>query len=295
MVMTKQLFKKQASRAQLNWIVALAVLVGACLLFWFWYNQAYLKPVNVFWGTIGNNLNVNFVTRTYVRSADSQKLTQVTDVMYNPALVARSTVTLENASTNEKVVTETIGTTTTDYLRYLEIKSNKTQTTPAAIGVWAKNQPGEGQQPQILPDALLGSVLMFGNLSGSQRNEIMNQLKSTNAFQKYDLIAKKTVDGRKLYSYAVTLNLEKYSPIYANYLKMIGQEKLAQQLGQQQPGATYEFVLDINAGSRVPTAIHVGGDKGDTETFTHVGSAPKIVAPDAKLTITELQDKLSGK
>lgn len=293
--MTKQLFKKQATRSQLNWMVAIALLVGACLLFWFWYNQSYLKPANVFWGTIGNNLNANFVTRTNVRSADSQKLTQVTDVMYNPALVARNTVTLENSETKEKVVTETIGTTTTDYLRYVEIKSNKTQAMPAAIGVWAKNQAAEGQQPQILPDALPGSVLMFGNLNAQQKNEILSQLKSTNAFQKYDLIAKKTVDGRKIYSFAVTLNLEKYSPIYANYLKMLGQDKLAEQIGQQQPGATYEFILDVNAGSRVPSALTVGGVNGDTERFTNVGSAPKIVTPDAKLTITELQDKLSGK
>jgi hypothetical protein len=276
-------------------MVAIAVIVAASLLFWVWYNQSYLKPANVFWGTIRNNLSVNYVTRSSHKEEGSQKLTQVNDLQFTPKLIARSTVKLEDTNTNEKVITETIGTSTTDYLRYVEITSKKsTNTNTSAIGQWAKREAGKGEQPQILADSLLGSVLMFGDLSSKQQGQIMSQLKSTNSFQKYDLIAKHTVGGRTIYTYKVSINLDTYSKIYANYLIMLGQDKLAAQIGQQQSGAMYDFTLDINAGSRVPSALSVAGNQ-DTEAFSNVGSGPRFVAPKATLTIAELQAKLSGK
>jgi hypothetical protein len=293
--MVKSIFKKQATKNQINWMVALAVIVAASLLFWVWYNQSYLKPANVFWGTISNNLSVNYVTRTSSKEEGTQKLTQVNDLQFTPKLIARSTVKLEDTATNEKVITETIGTATTDYLRYVEIVSkNSANADTSAIGTWAKREAGKGGQPQILADSLLGSVLMFGDLSSKQQSQIISQLKSTNAFQKYDLIAKRTVGGRTIYTYNVSINLDAYSKIYANYLIMLGQDKLAAQIGQQQSGALYDITLDINAGSRVPTKLSVSGNQ-DTEVFTNVGSGPRFVSPQATLTIAELQTKLSGK
>lgn len=293
--MAKNVLKKQATKNQINWMVAITLIIAGCLLFWFWYNQSYLKATNVFWGTIGNNLSVEYVTRTSSKTEGAQKLTQVNDLQFSPVLLARSTVKLENTETNEKVITETIGTTTTDYLRYVEIKSNNsTKADKSAIGQWAKREAGQGEQPQILADSLLGSVLMFGNLSSIQQDQLISQLKSTNAFTKYDLISKKNENGRLIYTYDVSIDLDAYSKIYANYLIMLGQDKLAAQIGQQQSGSKYDFVLQINAGSRVPTKLGVAGND-DSELFTNVGSGPRFVAPQATLTIAELQAKLSGK
>lgn len=294
--MAKKALTQQVTKNQINWMVAVALIVAGCLLFWFWYNQSYLKPANVFWGTVNNNLAVDYITRTSTKSEGAQKLMQVTDLQFTPKLIARSTVKLENTETNERVVTETIGTSTTDYLRYAEIKSNKSSVNAdkSLIGAWAKREAGKGEQPQILADALMGSVLMFGNLSSSQQSQIISQLKSTNAFQKYDLVSKNNENGRLIYTYNVSINLDAYSKIYANYLIMLGEDKLAAQIGQQQSGATYDFILQINAGSRVPTKLGVA-DSQDTEIFTNVGSGPRFIAPTTTLTIAELQAKLSGK
>ncbi len=293
--MAKKVLKKQATKNQINWMVAITIIIAGCLLFWFWYNQSYLKASNVFWGTLSSNLSVDYVTRTSSKTEGTQKLTQVNDLQFTPALIARSTVKLENTETNERVITETIGTSTTDYLRYAEIKSNNSaKADKSAIGQWAKREAAQGEQPQILADSLLGSVLMFGNLSAIQQDQIISQLKSTNAFQKYDLVSKKSENGRMIYTYNVSIDLDAYSKIYANYLIMLGQEKLAAQIGQQQSGSKYDFVLQINAGSRVPTKLGVPGNQ-DTETFTNVGYGPRFVAPKATLSIAELQAKLSGK
>lgn len=292
--MTKNPIKKLISKKQIDILVTIGVAISACLLFWVWYYNGYLKPSNVFWGTIQNNLKVDYITRTSSRIDGNQKLTQVTDLQLTPVLIARSTVKLEDTKTNERVVTETIGTANADFLRYVEIASNNSEgADKSAVGMWAKRDVAKGEQPQVLTDALLGSVLMFGDLNVSQRKDIISQLQSTNAITRYNLVGKKTVDGRKIYSFDVSIDLDAYSKVYANYLKMLGQDTLAAQIGQQQSGAAYDFILDINATSRVPSKLTVG-DGADAETFTNVGSGPRFVAPQATLTIAELQAKLTG-
>lgn len=248
-----------------------------------------------FWGTMNNNLSVNFVTRTNIQSDGSQSRTQVDDLQFNPVLIAHSTLKIENTATNDKVITETVGTTTADYIRYVEISSsNSPSALKTIVGQWANHDVAKEEQPQVLTQALVGSLLMFGDLSSSQRKDIVSQLQNTKAFQKYDLVGKKTVAGRKIDTFNVTIDLDAYSKVYANYLRMIGQDKLASQLGEQQPGAALNFLLDINAGSRVPTQLTFKDGAG-TESYSNVGTGPRLTTPHATLTIAELQAKLNGK
>lgn len=286
--------KKQVSRTQVNWLLSFALLIAAVIFLWFWYNQSYLKPSSVFWGTISNNLNTGFVTRTSSQTQGAQRLTQINDLQFTPELLARSIVRLENTETNEKVVTETIGTPTADYLRYVEIDSEQSRVTDnSAIGSWAKREAGQNTQPQILTDALLGNVLMFGDLSKSDRKQLVDDLQKNNAFQKYDIIKKKTVGGQRVYTYNVVLNLDAYANIYKTYLKMLGQEKLAEQIGAQQSGATYQFELDVIAASRVPLKLSVP-DSENAEYYSNIGARQPIAIPQTNQTISELQAKLSG-
>jgi acyl-CoA hydrolase len=219
----------------------------------------------------------------------------VDDVQFKPKLIARSTLKIENSATNEKVITETIGTATADYVRYVEISSkNSPQALKTIVGQWASHDVAKNEQPQVLTQALIGSLLMFGNLNASQRKDIIGQLQTTKAFQKYDFVGKKTVGGRTIDTFNVTIDLVSYSKVYANYLRIIGQESLASQLGQQQPGDVLNFLLDIDANSRVPSQITFKDD-GGSESYSNVGSGPRITTPKATLTVAELQAKLSGK
>lgn len=292
--MAKKQSITQPSKTQINWMIGFALVIGASILFGFWYTKSYLNPSNVFWGTISSNLNIDYVTRTSSKSQGPQTLVQKNDLQFSPQLIARAIVNLANSETNERVITETIGTNTTDYLRYVEITSSSAgQANVSAVGVWAKRDAGEGEQSQILSESLLGSVLMFGNLNPGQRQQIVGQLETSNAFKKYDLIGKKSVDGHNVFTFNVSIDLDAYSKVYSDYLKMLGQDKLAEQIGQQQSGATYDFVLDINAGSRVPLKLSAAGSE-EYENFSNVGTGPRINVPQTNLTISDLQAKLSG-
>jgi hypothetical protein len=239
-------------------------------------------------------LQTGFVTRTSSQSQGTQKLTQSNDIQFTPVLIARSTVILQDTATNEKVVTETIGTTNADFLRYVEISGSKAQVKDkSAIGSWAK-KTAEGQaQPQILADALLGNALMFADFSNADKNKIISELKSTNAIAKYDLLTKETIEGWKIYTYNVVLNLAAYSKVYKNYLKLLGQDKLADEIGAQEEGATYQFKLSINASSRQPVILKVPGNE-NAEFYSNFGGRQPIIAPQTNQTINELQAKISG-
>jgi hypothetical protein len=283
----------QLTPGQINALVAIALIVASVLFFWFWYNKVYLKSENVFWSTISNNLNTGHVTRTSAQVSEQQSLTQATDLQLSPILAARTTVTLSDKTSNQKVVTETIGTQNDDFLRYVEITGPQAPKNSDVVGVWAKQTLPDGEQPRILADALLGGVLMFGDLSASQRKQLVSELKDTGAFTKYDLIDTKTIDGRKIYTFNTAVNIAKYTKVFKTYLGMIGQESLANELGDQESDAQYEFILTINAGTRQPTSLKAKAGDG-LETYSNFGRRTPIIWPTTNTTIAELQEKITN-
>ncbi len=286
--------KTEVSRTTINVLIATAIGVAILLFFWFWYTNTYLNPERTFWSTINHNLKTGHVTRTSEQSYQTQTLKQITDVQYYPELAARSVVIINNSETKEKVVTETIGTPKADYLRYTTLETANMSGDPKNIlNVWAVQQASESSQPQILNDALVGSILMFGNLNKSQREEILNMLQKSNAFEKHELLEKTTEGGKKVYKYKIVINLAKYIEVYKKYLGFLGQEDIAKSLGTQDPNAKFEAVLSVNAASRRPTHLK-SADNQQAESYSNFGYYKPIETPDTKVTVSELQKRLTG-
>lgn len=285
---------KKISRSNINVLLAAAIVVAIIGYFFYWYQTSYLNSDKVFWGTISNNLKTSGVTRTNTQNLQNSpqiaKVTQVTQMQYAPELIAKITVASEGEN-NQKLVQEAIGTTTADFLRYTTLNISGQNTNKAALGKWGKSDAKEQAKPQILADALIGSVLFFGNLSSNQRGEIIGQLKSTNSFQKIELINKSNTDSRKVYTYNIEIALQPYSEVYKKYLEMIGQKEIAAQIGQQQAGATYKAVLKINAVSRQPISITTPGSE-QPELYSDFGRFRPLDVPSASTTISELQAQL---
>jgi hypothetical protein len=285
--------KKQLTRYQINWLLAITVLVASVLFFWYWYNNSYLNPERTFWSMINHNLQTSYVTRTSSQTAGQQSLQQVTDIQFVPNLMSRSTVTIENTETKEKVTTETIGTPNADFLRYTVLQTENGQNYSSVIGKWAVQKGTEQREPQILSDSLTGSILFFGNLNKSQREQLIKELQQTKAFKERTFIGETTKNSRKVFSYDVTVDLAAYAKVYKNYLKMIGQPQLAENIGNQQPGSTFKIKLDVNASSRRPASL-IADAPNQKETFSNFGPYKPLQTPDTKLTVTELQQLLSG-
>ncbi|MEI6237267.1 MAG: hypothetical protein WCP03_01540 [Candidatus Saccharibacteria bacterium] len=277
-------------------IVVIAIIGLGKLM---WLDQIYLKPQNVFWGMINQNLQTGSITKTVVqKNNDLQSIQQVTSIQYKSEIYARTVVTIQDKTKGNEslIITDTYGTPTQDFLKYKTIKSAGNNTPKNVEGVWSVNTASSQQQVQILSDAILSSPLIFGYLNSNKRTDLINQMHFNSVFNiDYSAVNKNDkVDGKKAYSYKLTIDLAKYMSVYRNYLSMIGQGNLAGQLGQPQAGATYKATLYVNALNRQPLRLVPEGVTTG-EGFSNIDSNNITKPPkDAKLSILQLQNRLSN-
>jgi hypothetical protein len=259
--------------------------------------QVYLKPQNVFWGMINQNLQTAAVTKTTSQTSGSQNFTQVTDLQFKSQLVAHTTVTIKDKTpgNTSSIVTETFGTPTKDYLRYNEIKSTTSNPPKNAVGVWATSKTTAAQPGQILSSALLSSPMIFGYLSAQQRADIINQLHDHNVFN-INFAATGTnekVNGKKAYAYKITINVANYLQVFRSYLAMINQQNLALQIGQPNEGTAYKATLLVNPISRQPLRLTPDGSTV-SEQYSNFDIATQLQLPtNVKLSILQLQQRLA--
>ena len=286
-----------------KWQKIIATAVVALILLgvgkWLYYDAVYLKPETVFWSCMNQNLQTGSVTITSNLSSDaSQTVVQVANMQFKASLYAQTTVTIEDKTAGKQslVITDTFGTPTQDYLMYRQIKTPDSNVPSGVVGVWAASSTKENGQSQVLSDAILASPIMFGYLDSSQRAKLIDQMRTNKVFT-VDFNATKKgvkVNGKNTYAYAVTIDMQKYIAVYKNYLAMIGQTALGNQLGQAQVGDSYKATLYIAPVSRQPLRLLPEGSKNgqDFSNFgnNNFGQPPKNV----ELTISQLQSRITG-
>ena len=288
-------------KKQINLKQASAIVIAALLLiflgFWFWYTNVYLKPSNVFWSTMNQNLQTGSITETENESASGQTMTQISDILYKGSLIAHTTVTLNDKTTSgtSTIITETYGTPGQDYLRYPKITSTDNSVPKGVVGMWATSIKSKGQPIEILSDALTATPLMFGYLSTSARADIINQLHDHNVFNLNfgSTITNAKYDGHRVYAYDVTLNLQNYIQVFRSYLDYMGQSTLALSIPQPSTSATYKMTLYINPVSRQIMKMVPDGSSVQ-EIFTNQDVNTNIKLPGSvKLTINQLRNRLT--
>jgi hypothetical protein len=290
--------KKRKTTWQQYIAVIIAVIVVIVFGGWYYCNKVYLKPENVFWATMDRNLQTGSITKAYSEGNELQSYGLVTKLQFKGQLASQTTVVVkdETAGASSTVITNTVGTPTQDFLKYSQITSETAEVPQSAIGVWAVNTANDTQTAQVFLNELTSSPLLFGYLNHNQRSELIKAMRDNQAFE-VDFASTDTTkefNGKKVYSYDVTINLANYLPIYQTYLRMMGQAQLADQIGTSAPDATLAVTLLIEPVSRHLMQITIA-DNGGTLTFSNQDASQLIELPtDAQLSIDDLQLLLSG-
>lgn len=288
--------KDNQNRWQQIAATVIATLVVIILICYFWCSQVYLKPQNVFWGMINQDLQTTAVTKTTSQTSSNQNFMQVTDLQFKDKLVAHTTVTIKDKTPGKSssIITETFGTPTQDYLRYNEIKLTTSNPSKNAVGVWAATKTSTNQPGQILSSALLSSPMIFGYLNANQRADIIRQLHDHNVFN-INFAATNTnekVNGKKAYAYKITINVANYLQVFRALLAMIDQQNLALQIGQPNEGTVYKATLLVNPISRQPLRLTPDGSTV-SEQYSNFDIAAQLQLPThVKLSILQLQQRL---
>lgn len=280
-------------------VFAAAIVVLVSL--WTWWQYVYTSSDRTFWGMMNRNLMTNAYGKVTDQSADGDQVRQASAFDYaSQQRVAGQT--LLNRGTGDQythVVTDTVGTPGTDYVRYTEIKTGQKDENGNPLnfsqveGVWGVADSGSPTGGQLFGDMALG-ILPIARLDADQRSNVMNSIRTSNAYS-INNVTEKTTNflGRKSYTYDVTVHVRGYVTALKQFATATGMKNL-----DTIDPATYsedreaKLLITVDSWSRQVTKVEYP-DSGRVEDFAGLGSVQRLAeVPTKTITVDELQQRL---
>lgn len=190
-------------------VIVLIALLG--VLIWAFGHYIYDDPTNVFYGMLANNLSTTGIT-TIIDQTNGTTTSKQTLILengpYNIATTISDTKTVgSNAS---EIETQTIGTPNGDYAKYVTIQTTqkglngKKLDFSKIVGVWGA-RPTKKDAGQLYNEAILQRILPFGDLTPTQRSNLISIIKETKTY-KITNVKHQFRNGRLEYVYTVEVN-----------------------------------------------------------------------------------------
>lgn len=304
-------------------LASFVLFLGALFV---WYRSYYTRPSVVLWGAIDRALNTPGVVKRVVRqNADGS-----TDVMSlaryegDQGIQIRTALAQKTPSENggepveARATAESLGINGGDFQRYTETPTSGVPEQQKIIfdqivGKWVKTgEGGTGKPGQLFIDNMLGTI-PFGNLTPSQRSEMVefgrtgnNTLSPIFASIDYNAVKKSSKNGRPIYTYELTVRADSYAKWYQQYFAFMGFPQFADQqytsAVQNALGVTEDtkLILEIDVLSRqIRTINRSGGDAevaggSPVETIYSYGIAPEFREPADSLSTEQFQEIITN-
>lgn len=267
-----------------------------------WWTQVYENPYNVYWDMLASNLSTTSYTTHIEGDSNGTHIDQYTAQQFGANSLVYGRTTL-STSTNI-VKNESIGTLTSDYLRYTKIKtSQKKANFSGVLNKWAKqsspNVPASNSSSSSLYSQTLlgfggGNLLPIANLTLSQRSYLIDQLHRNNIFNTtFNNVQKSKVNGQPVYVYTVTVE-----PVaYVAFEKQFANELGMHELDKTNPN-------DFQNQQSFQVELSVGVRSHHLEEVNYVGTQHRIYysgygvplhmkVPDATMSIQTLQNLIT--
>lgn len=279
----------------LNWllVVSILALIASAIL---WWQIVYMSPQNVFKGMLKNNFATSGFTRETESNENGLRAKEVGQIQTGGNTIAQTKTALHQ--NNDTVVTDTISTTTQEFVRYAKIDTShkdadgKPMDFAKAVNVWSKTDTGA--PGQVFGQMLLG-IVPIGNVSPDTRSKLIDFTNKHTVFAvDYKSVKTESVHGRKAYTYEVQL----LPQTYVEMLKIYGQDiGLGEQVKQLDPknyvnSEPTNLELTIDARSRNLIKLsYVGSDRN--EKYSGHGIHKNVKLPTKTISGQELQERLS--
>ncbi|MEO6513136.1 MAG: hypothetical protein ABIR37_00460 [Candidatus Saccharimonadales bacterium] len=285
--------------------VLLTVVGGVALLVlavFLWWNFIHQGPHRVFESMLTNNLRTSSVTKYEKTSNGSQTAQQYVRLQLGGTNAAQWLVSISQPGLN--VTTESIGTPTTGYVRYVNATSGKKDANGKAVdfssilNIWGKAAPKEQSSlTQLFSQSILdiGTVPAppIGNVTPEQQENITTFMSQQGVFTpNYQTMQRKMLDGREVYVYDVSVKLAPYVRMMQVFASNIGLKDL-QSLDptQYQSAQPIKLTMSVDASSHQLKQITYA-QSGFTETYSDYGLSTPIAVPGKTIPASELQSRL---
>lgn len=280
-------------------IISLIILLLAAT--WGWYRLDYANPDHVFNRMLANTLATSGVSKQVSQSESEQKMDQSTQLVAAPEHRARSIAALQQGVDGSTVVTtESIGTTTADFVRYNNIKTGqktadgKSFNFSSVLGIWGKSDasnPNSNGGAQLYNQTVLG-VFPVGNVNPNQRRQLLAQINKDQVYTIDNHVKKGSQSGRPLYTYSVTVKPVAYVSMLKTFARDLGLQQLeAVDPSQYADSSPIKFTIDVDVWSGELIKINYS-DSARSEAFSAYGVRRHIDLPDKTIPVDELQTRL---
>jgi len=264
-----------------------------------WWKQVYNSPQRVFESMLVNNLSTQGVSRSSVSTNQGTPVDKTEQVSFVPDIATRSIVAVNQKNPDggsNKVLTESIGTLSADYNRYISIDTaqknaaGKPLDYSAVENIWGKADAQQGQ-PQYFSQSLL-SLVPFANLSPSNRQKVLQAMTDKKAYDiQYDKVKPLRINGKSALVYPIKVNAEGYVGV----LKMIAKNTGLGDLPGLNP-ASYKgqppIEISITVDKLSRQVIEVDYGSSQKETYSAYGLSTPIKLPSKSIPASELQKKV---
>lgn len=285
-------------------ILIIAAILCAVALFsasgYYWYKNVFSDPDRVLNDVLNKSLQTTSVDRTIKQDSGQSKLEQSVHLSFTPNTLAQSMTQLDQSSQNgdTSVITETVGTKDEDLVRYASIDiqgtNAKKQNFDDILNVWGerKSDPETGQSVTFLSDALFMAV-PFGNLSSSQRHEVVDEIKHVGLYK--DAKTKTEFkNGRPVITYTVNLDPQALVKVLAKYAKVTGVgEGEGLDPNIYEGAAKIPIEIEVDVLSRHINVVNFTASNRQ-EIYESYNAKRYIELPEDRITVNELQKRLSN-
>lgn len=286
--------------------VLVTVLVFAVLAFcasgWLYWTKVFADPDKVLSASISKNLSTNSITRHVVQADSSGGIEQTSRISFfaSEATAQSKTELTQKVSAirDTKVTTETIGTKSTDFVRYVSLEG--ADGVPGAdnlkklLGTWAKKEsnPEQGTSTDFLNEALFG-IVPFGRLDEASKKQLIDMINEKNLY-KYSSAKKEMKNMRPVYVYRMSINIEDLVQILSEYARITGLADPSQFNSEDYKGSPPISVdLTIDILSRNLTGVTYNATNR-TEEYSGWNIYSPADLPNDAIPIEELQKRIEN-
>ena len=297
--------KRNSVLSRMSPIAKTLFVVGIIILllsFFSWWLFVRNTAQNTFESMLSNGFRTSSVTRQVLQDSGSQKLDQIIRLQTQTKHTAHGKTLLTQKVGEEATIieTESIGTPTSDFVRYTKITTDQKNPRGEKIefdkvlGVWGKSDvTSEDSIGDLYSDTALG-LFLFGDFSSSQRESLLGNIKENNVYEtNYGSAKKITKDGRNYYAYNVSIKPSAYVKLlkeYGQYVGIAQLENLNPENYENADPLTFNVTVDILS-QRLSSISSIGGER--TESFSGYGIIDPIEIPTDTISLPDLQRRLN--
>jgi len=267
-----------------------------------WGRHEYNNPQRAFWGMLNNSLSMSSVTRQVTETDQANGQQQISRLYLGGQTLAQAHTTIQQLTQSglNTVKTETLGTLSNDYARYLSIdtkqlnKSNQPLNFSGILGIWGKSDtsPSSTQPNARFLNGTILSVIPFAPLSRAERSQVLQTMRDKNVYEvNYGKVTSRKVNGRTAFIYPVSVK----ASAYVSMLKVFAHQLGLKQLEAVDPAAYAQSApeqLEISVDKLSHQLLSINYDGIRQETYSGYGLQADVAAPAATIPLNDLQQRL---